>query len=356
MQTRGSQRGFRDRDFLQTKEGFFFCVVGPYHPADRVFAYVKYTPAKMGKWKDKYTSYRRVMRAYTIPDLLETFNLLKTKYSQYLFSSEVYGITMTAVPHSCILQHYKPEEKLAKILRTKKKDALQTKLADLVGFISKKSGVTSNSFGVTGSILLDIHNPRFSDMDVTIYGLQNILKVKEALIRAYAGRDSSVKRFKGAILDDWCRKKVERFPLSLKDARRIYERKWNLGVSEHVMFSVHPTHLEAELTENYGDKTFCPEGQLTLRAVVADDADSLFLPCVYRVSDVKVLEGKRVDADILEVVSYESLYDSLASTGEEIVVKGKLERVHNNCNGRKHYRVLVGSPEGKGEEYIKPID
>jgi predicted nucleotidyltransferase len=263
---------------------------------------------------------------------------------------------MTAVPHNYILQHYKPEEKLARILKTTKKDALQTKLANFIGFVSSKSGVASNNFGVTGSILLDIHNPKFSDMDLMIYGLQNSLKVKEALTRAYAEPDSLVRRFEGRILDDWCRKKVERFPLSLKDIRRIYERKWNLGVFEDVMFSVHPAQLETELAEKYGDKTFHPEGQMTLRAVVADDEESLFLPCVYGVRDVKVVEGKRVNIDIQEVVSYESLYDSLATIGKKIVAKGKLERVHDNRNGTEHYRVLIGSPEGKGAEYIRLIE
>jgi predicted nucleotidyltransferase len=356
MQTRSNRRDFRDRDFVRTKEGFFFCVVGSYHPADRVFAYVKYVPAKMGKWRDKRTSYKRVMRAYTIPDLLQTFNLFKTKHPHYLFYSEVYGITMTTVPYSYILQHYKPEEKLTKILKTTKKDALQTKLADFVGFVSSKSHVASNNFGVTGSILLDIHNPKFSDMDVTIYGSRNSLKVKEALTQAYAEPDSSVRRFEDKILNDWCRKKAERFPLSPKDTRRIYERKWNLGVFEDVLFSVHPAHIETELTEKYGDKTFRPERQLTLRAVVADDSESLFLPCVYGVRDVKVVEGKRVNVDIREVISYESLYDSLATVHEEILVKGKLEHVHDNRDNTEYYRVLVGSPEGKGEEYIKPVD
>lgn len=355
MQKQIDHRGFRDRDFIRTQEGFFFCVVGPYHPPDRVFAYVKYVPDRRGKWKDNHTSYKRVMRAYTIPDLLETFNLLKFKHPQYLFHSKEYGITMTAVPHSYILEHYKPEEKLAKILKTTKKDALQKKLAAFVGFICRRSGVTLNDFGVTGSILLDIHNPKFSDIDVTIYGLQNSLKVKEALTRTYGKSDSRIKRFEGAVLDDWCKKKAARFPLSFDDARRIYERKWNLGVFDDVMFSVHPTHLEMELPEMYGDETFRPEGQLTLRAVVSDDSESLFLPCVYKVRDVRGIEGKPVKIGIQEVATYESLYDSLAKIGEEIVVKGKLERVYNSHNGMEHYRILVGSPEGKGEEYIKPL-
>jgi predicted nucleotidyltransferase len=356
MQEQIRLRSFRDRDFIRTKEGFFFCVVGPYHPSDRVIAYVKYVPANAGKWKDTNTRYKRVMRAYTIPSLLDTFNLLKTKHPDYLFHSEFYNITMTAVPHNRIVQHYKPEEKLAQILQTKQKDTLQEKLAAFTDLLSEKSGVATSHFGVTGSILLNIHNPKFSDIDLTIYGLQNSLVVKKTLNKIVAEPNSPVKLLEGSALDDWCRKKTEHFPLTLEDVKRIYKRKWNIGLFEGVAFSVHPVKLEEELTEKYGDKTFHPLGQMTIRAVVADDSDSLFLPCVYKVRDVEVLEGRQSGVDVLEVVSYESLYDSLAETGEKIVAKGKLEKVSDNRNRSKYYRVLVGSPEGKGKEYIKPTE
>jgi predicted nucleotidyltransferase len=355
MQKHTRHRDFRDRDFIRTREDFFFCVVGPYHPTDRVLAYVKYVPAEKGKWKDTRTHYERVMPAYTIPSLLETFNLLQTKHPQYLFCSEFYGITMTAVSHDHIAQHYKPEEKLAQILRATNRDVLQEKLASLVSFLSGKNGVTTDCFGVTGSILLDIHNPQFSDIDLTIYGLRNSLQLREMLNRIVEEPNSSVRRFAGAMLDEWCRKKVEHFPLSIDDAKRIYRRKWNVGLFGNVPFSIHPAQVEEELTERYGDKTFHSKGQVTIRAVVADDRESLFLPCVYRVHDVQVLEGECDGTSILEVVSYESLYDSLAETGEEIVAKGKLEHAHDNRNGKEYYRVLVGSPEGKGKEYVKPI-
>jgi predicted nucleotidyltransferase len=355
MQTQTTRRGFRDRDFIRSKESFFFCVVGPYHPSNRVIAYVKYMPSDAGKWKDKRTHYQRVMRAYTIPNLLETFSLLRRRHSQYLFCSELYGITMTAVPHKYIAQHYKPEEKLTQILQATHKDALQEKLAEFVKFLSKKSGVAMGFFGVTGSILLDIHNPEFSDIDVTIYGLRNSLALKKALAQIYAEPSSPIKRFESTILDEWCRKKTEHFPLSFEDAKRIYKRKWNIGLFDGTLFSIHPAKLEEELTEKYGDKSFHSEGQVTVRAMVADDSESLFLPCVYRVRDAEVLEGTPKSVDVEEVVSYESLYDSLAQTGEELIAKGKLEHVLDNRNGRTYHRLLVGSPEGKGEEYIKPV-
>ena len=355
MQGQESLRGFRDRDFIRTKEGFFFCVVGPYHPRDRVIAYVKYVPAKSGKWKDEGTYYRRTMRAYTIPNLLETFNLLKIRFPQYLFHSGFYDITMSAVPHHNIAQHYKPEERLAQILHSVRKDALQEKLAAFITLLHERSGIGVDSFGVTGSILLEIHNPKFSDIDITIYGLQSSLKLKRTLDQLFVDPNSSVRRFEGETLDEWCRKKTEHFPLSLIEARRLYERKWNVGLFSGVPFSVHPVKLEGELAEKYGDKTFHSIGQVVMRAEVADDCEGMFLPCVYRVRDVKVLEGEQDGSRILEVVSYESLYDNLAEIGEEIYVKGKLESVRDNRDSKEFYRVLVGSPEGKGKEYVKSV-
>jgi len=108
-------RRFGDHDFLQTKEGFFFCVVDPTHPWDRVISYLKYVSSKFGIWGKDKKRFRRVMRSYTIPSLLETFSFLERNYPHYLFHSSFYNITLTAVPQKHIVEHSKPEEKLAQL-------------------------------------------------------------------------------------------------------------------------------------------------------------------------------------------------------------------------------------------------
>jgi len=345
-------RGFRDRDFIQTKEGFFFCVVGPFHPPDRVISYLKYVPAKLGAWGRGKKRFKRAMRTYTIPSLLETFSVLERDYPHYLFYSPFYNIRMTAVPYTHIVKHFKPEEKLAQLLRASRLDSLQKKLLRFTSFLAETSKISLNFFGVTGSILLNIHRPEFSDIDVTVYGLRNSLAVKNALGAEYSIPGSKVQRFKGEALKAWCEAKARNYPLTFDEALRIHERKWNVGLFECTQFSVHPVKLEHELVEEYGDKTYHPLGTVTFRAVVSENTGCLFLPTVYRVQDVKVIEGPSA-ANIEEVVSYESLYDNLAEVGEGIKVKGKLERVLNTKTGREHHRVLVGSSEGKGTEYIK---
>jgi hypothetical protein len=146
-------RSFRDRDYLRTKEGFFFCVVGPLHPPNRIIAYLKYAPSKVGKWGKGIWRFKRVLKDYTIPSLLETFRTLEKDYPHYLFYSPFYNVLMTAVPLEYVAKHYRPEEKLAQILEAQRQDQLQKKLIRFVSVLSEKSGVSPESFGVTDSPL-----------------------------------------------------------------------------------------------------------------------------------------------------------------------------------------------------------
>lgn len=58
--------------------------------------------------------------------------------------------------------------------------------------------------------------------------------------------------------------------------------------------------------------------------------------------------------DVREVTSYEGFYSDLVSAGEEMVVRGKLERVEDNKSGEVYHRILVGSQEAQDTDYIKP--
>jgi len=347
-------RGFRDRDFIQTSEGFFFCVVGPLHPPKRVISYIKYVPSESGVWGIGEKKFSRILQKYTIANLLETFNYLERNYPHYLFHSPVDNITITAVPHKSIKEHFKPEEKLAQLRQASQLDSLQEKLVRFTTFLEKTRSVPAGSFGVTGSLLLDIHQPTFSDLDIIVYGVKDSWLLKKALTENRRS-ETPMKRLKGKALEDWCIKKAEYYPLTAKEALKLYERKWNLGFFEGRWVSIHPVKLESEVTEEYGQKKYLPCGQVTIRAVVGDNIDSLFLPATYQIEDVKFLDGAQ-SMNVTEVVSYESLYDGLAENGEIIEAKGKLERVKEKGTSHEHYRVLVGSPEGKGKEYIKLVD
>jgi uncharacterized protein len=347
-------RGFRDRDFLQTTEGFFFCVVGAVHPPERVISYIKYVPSESGVWGKDKKRFSRILQKYTIPNLLQTFNYLEKNYPHYLFHSPVDNITITAVPHDKIKKHFKPEQKLAQLRQAPQLDSLQHKLVRFTRFLEETAGISESSFGVTGSLLLDIHQPTFSDLDVIVYGVEDSWALKKALTEN-GGSDMTMTRLKGEALEAWGVKKSQQYPLTAKEAVKLYERKWNLGFFEDRWVSIHPVKLESDVTEEYGEKTYTPCGQVTIEALVSDNVDSLFLPATYQIEEVKFLDGRN-PLNVTEVVTYEGLYDSLAESGENIQAKGKLELVKEKETGRERYRVLVGSPEGKGTEYIKLVE
>ena len=344
-------RGFRDRDFLVTRETLFFCVVGGLHPKDRVISYLKYVPSMAGRWGNQKTRFRRVMRRYTLPNLLETFAFLQKNYPNYLFHSPDYHITMSAVPKKSIQKHLRPERKLSQLIRTSHPDELQEKVNRLTRLLSEHSNVPLEFWGVTGSILLDIHRPSVSDIDLTVYGLEGSLSVKDTLTETFAVPNSPIRRLKDESLKEWCRRTAKQHSLTFQDAQKICERKWNRGIFEDTPFSIHPIQLETEIEEEYRDKRYYPKGLTTIRALVSDNTNALFLPSSYGIKEVEILEGPQV-SDVLEVTSFDSLYSSLAEMGELIEVRGKLELVVDKKHRRRYHRVLVGSSD-LPHQYIK---
>ena len=346
-------RGFRDRDYLKTIEGYLFCIVGSTHPKDRVIAYLKYVPDSSGRWGRGDKKLRRALRNYTMHDLLETFKFLEKHHPEYLYYSSVMGIEMSAVPLNRISDHFKPEEKLSRLIRMEDPDDLQRKTVNLVSLISEESGVPLGFFGVTGSILLDIHQ-NFSDIDLIVYGRRNSESVKETLKQIYNDQSSQIQRFGKKRIREWCLKKARMYPLTYEEAARIFEKKWNRGLFRGTLFSIHPVRLEEENDEEYGDRIFKPEGMIKIEATVLDASEADFLPSIYKVKDVRVIDGPKV-RDILEVASYEGIYSGLAEENEKILIYGKLEKVIDRRVGQEYHRVLVGSKEAKGSDYIKPL-
>jgi len=283
---------------------------------------------------------------------LETLKFLES-HPEYLYNSSVMGVEISAVPLSNVSSHLKPEERLSQLTRMDKLDVLQRKAVDLAALISDESRVPLEYFGVTGSLLLDIHQ-EFSDIDIIVYGARNSETVKKTLIRIYEKNDSSIRRFDEERSREWCLNKVEMYHLTYEEAAKMFKRKWNRGLFHETMFSVHPVKLEEEVSERYGDRVFKPYGMVRVEAVISDASEADFLPAVYKVEDVKVFEGSAV-RDIYEVVSYEGLYGGLAEKGETIQAYGKLEKVIDKKNRGEYHRVLVGSKEARGTDYIKSI-
>ena len=337
----------KDRDFIQTKEGMLFCVTGYLHPPDKYTAYLKYSPAPVGKWKGGGTSYRRELEYYHVGKVADTIAFLEQSHPQYVHDCPVRGIRFSMVPQEYVKRYYLPEERLREIV-VRTTDTLEEEVHAFASEIMSHTGIGEEDFGVTGSILLGIHNPQFSDIDLLVYGLQNALKVRAMMKERRSDRIHSVD---GKELQDWCATVAEHFPLSYEETQYLAVRRWNYGFFDGRYFSIHSIRKDDEIRENYGDRVYRDRGVARVRAVVSDASESLFMPAVYRVEDVEVLEGaEEVRHQMQEIVSYEGLYRDVVDSGEEVDARGKLESVND-----QYYRLAIGTTMLKGEGYIKPI-
>jgi len=98
---------------------------------------------------------------------------------------------------------------------------------------------------------------------------------------------------------------------------------------------------------------YLPHGIVTVKAEISDASEAFFMPARYGVRGVKMLKGPIVP-NIREIVSYEGLFADIASEGEEVICRGKLEQVRDRKGVETYNRILVGSIEASESDYIIP--
>jgi len=349
-------RKFRDRDFIESKEGMLFCVVGNTHPQNRVISYLKYIPwreekvARLG-WRKEGKEYGRILPHYGASGVQAVKDYLQKQYPEYVYYDPYLNIEIIGVPLDKIKKHYKPEERAEEIIKNPQ-DSLEQIAAEIIREISSKSKIPISYLGITGSILVKIHNPLFSDIDLIIYGRSNSIKVKQALAELLES-NVNFRRLNSHEIKKFASEISRIHALTFKEATILLRERWYAGIYKNRFFSLHPVKLENEVNEKYGSKIYRSKGMITVKCTVTDAKEAIFLPCKYVVGEVEVIDGPKVK-DIREVVSFEGLYCDVAKAGEKIYVKGKLEEVIDVSSGCKYHRIQVGSFEARGLDYIKP--
>jgi predicted nucleotidyltransferase len=309
----------KDRDFIETADGLFFCVVGYVHPPERYAAYLKYAPAPAGMGARGEVSYRRQLPYYHVRHVVETIDFLRRDYPRYVWTDPASDLTFSFVPRDAVARYYRPEVRLAEILAGPG-DALEAEMAGLVRRLAEASGLPAAAFGITGSVLLGLHNPAFSDIDLIVYGAANAARVKAA-VAALTG--DAIDALPEERRERWREETAERFGLAGDTVAAIEARRWNYFLAAGRYVSIHPTRSDAEITEAYGEARYRAVGSATVDATVSDATESVFLPAVYRVAETRVVEG---DARVVsEVRSFEGLFCGLADAGDRIRATGRLE-------------------------------
>lgn len=217
-------------------------------------------------------------------------------------------------------------------------DPLEEKLLRLTKILKETADI-DDSIGVTGSILTQTHNPEFSDIDLTVYGLTESYLLIDALQKIKkTGENREISEQEK---HKWVHNRINRHGLTEKELSRIAEKRWNYGYFENTYFSVHPTRLDKEISELYGENTYERVRVVSGSAEITDSSESIFLPAVYKIEDK--------EHEATEMVSFEGLYGSLFKEGDKITYKGILEKVEGK---NPHQRIIIGGA-GSSDTYAK---
>jgi predicted nucleotidyltransferase len=123
----------------------------------------------------------------------------------------------------------------------------------------------------------------------------------------------------------------------LVESRKAFQGKF-MGTDYFIRF----VKDWSEINEQYGEMCFKNVGYTKITAKIADNTDSLFTPCTYKLTDVQVVEGPKL-TPIQEIVSFRGRFCEQAANSEAVEAQGKVELVTNKKCGVEYYRLILGN-------------
>jgi len=329
----------RDRDAIITEERLVFRVFGYSHPQNAYVCDAEYAPATIFK-SDNPKAFRNEGR-HVFYKFYEDggWKFVEKNYPKYLIPHEMLQKRIVGVKSRDISEVRKPEKALARLIQTEPKDNLLRAMRNVLNIAIEHSGVSAESFGVFGSMLHGFYHPGFSDIDLTVYGEENIARLRKTLCELYADKfsllrnefetDQSISgkawRFRNFSPKEFLwhqRRKLIYSLFDSKEAGRIIKTEFE------------PVKDWKEIRNEYNSaKRILGRGWVKLLARVTDDGDAPFIPSVYRVEPLKILEGGRQAQRVKRVISYMEEFRMQAFRDETIYVEGNLEEVTDDEDG-----------------------
>jgi predicted nucleotidyltransferase len=326
--------GFREGDLIESRGNIVFDVKGLVHPPDRVVAFIRYVPDPNGSRERDGTRYSKFY------SLSKRYDLLKREFPQYLVNDPVFNTLLCEVPVEDVKQHYLPAQGLQDLRNRNNLDEAEKTALQFMEILKENSGVPWSNLGVSGSILVRLHEPS-SDIDLIVYGTETGYRVKAAMEEMLEDRNSPFEAYDLDGLRELFDFRSKDTNVSFEDFVRTDSRKVSHGKFKGKHFFIRFVKDLNEISEQYGSIIYKPEGNAKIKATVVDDSEALFTPCSYKLANVEILEGTKAEP-IEKIVSFRGRFCEHARSGEAVIAEGKVERVQQEGK-RDHFRLLLGS-------------
>ncbi|MHC3129979.1 MAG: hypothetical protein IBV52_07910 [Candidatus Bathyarchaeota archaeon] len=324
----------REGDLIETKDSIVFDVKGLVHPPNRIVAFIRYVPDPNG---NRERDQKRYSKYYA---LSKRYDLLKREYPQYLVNDPVFNTLLCEVPLADVKTHYLPAQGLQDLRNKNNLDEAETAALRFMEILKEQARVQWSKLGVSGSILVKLHEPS-SDIDLIVYGSETGYQVQETMKEMLENKNSPIKAYNLDGLRELFDFRSKDTITSFEDFVRTDSRKVSHGKFMGKHFFIRFVKDLNEISEQYGSIIYKPEGHARIKATIADDSEAVFTPCSYKLANVEVLEGTKVEP-LEEIVSFRGRFCEQARSGEAVIAEGKLERVQQEGKD-DHFRLLLGS-------------
>ncbi|MGY5874336.1 MAG: hypothetical protein RTU30_01200 [Candidatus Thorarchaeota archaeon] len=342
--------GARDRDVFHDSTGRVYVVLGHIQPQNRILSYLKYIPASDGKWISDKKHYRRIF-SFDIESIVKSDNIIPSKY---VVDDRHFGMKLLEIPKTDVAKYFSPEIRLSEIVSEGPKDAVEERVRAIADAIHDTLGTSYDVLGVTGSVVWNAHDPRWSDVNLNIYGFENSWLLQD-------NYEEVTEQTKGICLrtdEGWVRRITRvssRIPdMSNNDLVKLYDRRTEFS-HDGQFITVMPVLYPEEAPIKHGSERF---ELLTQEPVeVSMDIETvdygIFQPSVYEGQSEPV--GIIDENTVSRILIYDGDFRGMLREGDRVAIMGSIQRVVPH-DSEPFYQVMVGTKSGAGREHIRIID
>ena len=308
----------RPKDFISINNKLFFAVVNEYQEDNHALTFLRYMKDNAGIHKLTTKKAEKIIR---------------DTYPEFQFDSYYADIVLHGIPINLIKEIYYPEQTVTRLLSMESPD---NKQSDAIGIINTllAVGFKKDYMGITGSIMLDIHNEN-SDVDIIIYGREQFLKIRKYI------KNSLDKVGINSLTQVMWKDAYERrdCALSFNEFYSHEKRKFNKFIFGNSKIDISAIPKKGEKYKESGPYKKISKDEIS--SIVTNDTYAYDFPARYLINHNR----------IKEVVSYTATYTGQARKGEKIEAAGFVEEDREGV-----HRLLVGTSREALNEYIRVID